>query len=88
MVAALKASRLMPMDTSIDDDDPDVPGGESADALTEERYLPGMGKSWLLPLYDPLVRVLGTESHHRRLVESAAVGAGERVLEIGCGRET
>ena len=44
-----------------------------------------MSKRWLLPLYDPLVRLLGIEWHHRRLVELATFGAGERVLEIGCG---
>ena len=85
MVVRLKASTLMPMDTPIVDGDPDAPGSKSAHALSEERYLPGMSKSWLLPLYDPLVRLLRIESHHRRLVELAAFGAGERVLEIGCG---
>ena len=85
VVAGFKASRLMPMDTPIVDGDPDAPVSNDADALSEERYLPGMSKSWLLPLYDPLVRLLGIESHHRRLVELATFGAGERVLEIGCG---
>jgi ubiquinone/menaquinone biosynthesis C-methylase UbiE len=85
VVAGRKASRLMPMDTPIVDGDPDAPVSKSADALSEERYLPGMSTNWLLPLYDPLVRMLGIESHHRRLVELAAFEAGERVLEIGCG---
>jgi ubiquinone/menaquinone biosynthesis C-methylase UbiE len=67
------------------DDDPDAPVSRTADALSEERYLPGMSKNWLLPLYDPLVRMLRIESHHRRLVDLAAFEPGERVLEIGCG---
>jgi ubiquinone/menaquinone biosynthesis C-methylase UbiE len=73
------------MDVPIVDNDPDVPVSRTSDALPEERYLPGMGEHWLLPLYDPLVRVLRIESHHRRLVDLAAIEAGERVLEIGCG---
>ena len=73
------------MDIPIVDRDPDAPVRTSTDALSKERYLPGMGKNWLLPLYDPLARMLRIESHHRRLVELAAFEAGERVLEIGCG---
>ena len=73
------------MDLPIVDGDPDTPVSTSADALSEQRYLPGMSKNWLLPLYDPMVRILRIESHHRRLVELAAFEAGERVLEIGCG---
>jgi SAM-dependent methyltransferase len=75
----------MPMDVPIVEGDPDTPVSTSSDALSEERYLPGMSKNWLLPLYDPLARLLRIESHHRRLVELAAFEAGERVLEIGCG---
>jgi ubiquinone/menaquinone biosynthesis C-methylase UbiE len=73
------------MDTPMVDRDPDAPVRTSTDARSKERYLPGMGKHWLLPLYDPFTRALRIESHHRRLVELAALEAGERVLEIGCG---
>lgn len=52
----------------------------SADA-----YLPGMGHDWLLPLYDPLTRLLGVTRLHLRLIEQADVRPGHRVLEIGCG---
>jgi ubiquinone/menaquinone biosynthesis C-methylase UbiE len=48
-------------------------------------YLPGMGKAWLLPLYDPLTRLLGVRGVHRELVERAQLAPGLRVLEIGCG---
>jgi ubiquinone/menaquinone biosynthesis C-methylase UbiE len=48
-------------------------------------FLPGMGRPWLLPLYDPLTRALGAQDAHRRLVELADVRPGQRVLEIGCG---
>jgi|SRR5215207_4408987 len=48
-------------------------------------YLPGMGHDWLLPLYDPLCRLLGIESAHRLLVDRADIRMDHRVLEIGCG---
>lgn len=50
-----------------------------------ESFLPGMSRNWLLPLYDPLVRLLRIERHHRQLVTLAALKPAERVLEIGCG---
>lgn len=50
-----------------------------------DTYVPPMSKSWLLPLYDPLVRALRIGSHHRQLVTAADLRPGERVLEIGCG---
>jgi ubiquinone/menaquinone biosynthesis C-methylase UbiE len=49
------------------------------------RYLPGMGRDWLLPLYDPFTRLIGSEAAHRRLAEQADLDSARRVLEIGCG---
>lgn len=49
------------------------------------RYLPGMGRDWLLPLYDPFTRLIGVESAHRKLAEQAELESAERVLEVGCG---
>ena len=49
------------------------------------RFLPGMGRDWLLPLYDPFTRLIGVESAHRKLAEQAELESAERVLEIGCG---
>jgi ubiquinone/menaquinone biosynthesis C-methylase UbiE len=51
----------------------------------ERSYLPAAGKDWLLPLYDPLTRLFGIGSVHRRLIDQAAVELGHQVLEIGCG---
>jgi ubiquinone/menaquinone biosynthesis C-methylase UbiE len=48
-------------------------------------YIPGMGHDWLLPLYDPIHKLLGFESVHRQLVDQADIRPGHRVLEIGCG---
>ena len=56
--------------------------GDGTDA---RRYLPGMGRDWLLPLYDPFTRLIGIESAHRRLADQAELESARRVLEIGCG---
>ncbi|HSK98933.1 MAG TPA: class I SAM-dependent methyltransferase [Rubrobacteraceae bacterium] len=50
-----------------------------------EHYLPGMGHDRLLPLYDPLCRLLGVSRAHESLVVRAGIRPGHRVLEIGCG---
>jgi len=51
-------------------------------------YLPAAGHDWLLPLYDPLVKLLGGEAARSRLIEQAGLQSGQRVLEIGCGTGT
>jgi ubiquinone/menaquinone biosynthesis C-methylase UbiE len=51
-------------------------------------YIPAAGHDWTLPLYDPLVRLLGGNSARAALVKQAALQAGERVLEIGSGTGT
>jgi ubiquinone/menaquinone biosynthesis C-methylase UbiE len=58
-----------------------LPRADAAD----RRFLPGMGKDWLLPLYDPFTRLIGVESAHQKLAEQAELESAERVLEIGCG---
>ena len=51
-----------------------------------KRFIPAAGADWLLPLYDPFVRLLVREKRVRgRLLEAAELGAGTRVLDLGCG---
>ncbi len=57
----------------------------AAAAAPERRFLPGMGRDWMLPLYDPFTRLIGVEPAHRKLAEQAGLQSAERVLEIGCG---
>ena len=57
--------------------------------MTESRtYLPAAGRDWLLPLYDPIVKLLGGEAARKVLIDQAALRAGHHVLEIGCGTGT
>lgn len=54
----------------------------------EERgrsFMPGMGKTWLMPLYDAFSRVAGVRALHQRAVEIADVGPGQAVVDVGCG---
>ncbi|HEY3014252.1 MAG TPA: class I SAM-dependent methyltransferase [Nocardioides sp.] len=48
-------------------------------------FLPGMGKSWLLPAYDVLTRAAGVTALHQRAAAIAGVEAGQSVLDVGCG---
>jgi ubiquinone/menaquinone biosynthesis C-methylase UbiE len=52
----------------------------------QKHYIPAAGQNFLLPLYDPLLRLLGRQERtHGRLIELAGIRPGQRVLEIGCG---
>src|SRR5260370_20516420 len=51
-------------------------------------YLPAAGRDWLLPLYDPFVKLLGGDAARKALLDQAAIRASQRVLDIGCGTGT
>ena len=54
----------------------------------EERdrpFLPGMGRTWLLPLYDVCTRVAGLRALHERAVRLAGIASGQAVVDVGCG---
>jgi ubiquinone/menaquinone biosynthesis C-methylase UbiE len=60
------------------------------EVMTEQArtFLPAAGKDWLLPFYDPIVKMLGGDAARQALVEQADLRAGHRVLEVGCGTGT
>ena len=54
-------------------------------APVQRTFIPAAGHDWLLPFYDPFVKLLGVKSAHRQLVDQAQLQPGHRILEIGCG---
>jgi SAM-dependent methyltransferase len=52
---------------------------------TEREYIPGLGKHFLLPLYDVVHHVFGLRPIHQEMITLAALRDGHRVLDVGCG---
>jgi ubiquinone/menaquinone biosynthesis C-methylase UbiE len=48
-------------------------------------FLPAAGRDWALPLYDPLVKLIGGDRARSTALELAAPRAGQVVLDVGCG---
>jgi len=51
-------------------------------------FLPAAGHDLFLPLYDPLVSLLGGDRARNELIDQANIELGHRVLDIGCGTGT
>ncbi|MGE5813471.1 MAG: class I SAM-dependent methyltransferase [Acidobacteriota bacterium] len=51
----------------------------------QKSYLPAAGHDWALPLYDPVVRIMGIGRVWDALINQASIAPGQRVLDIGCG---
>ncbi len=52
-------------------------------------YIPALNKTWLTPLYDPLLKWgMREELFKRYLVKSTHLQPGWRVLDLGCGTGT
>lgn len=54
----------------------------------QRTYLPAAGHDWALPLYDPLVKLLGGDAAKKILLNQAALQPVHRALDIGCGTGT
>ena len=57
----------------------------SATRKSNKTYIPAAGSDWLLPLYDPMTKLMGLDKARRRLLDQAALHPLSRVLEIGSG---
>lgn len=56
-----------------------------AEGERDRPFLPGMGRTWLLPLYDLFTRLARVRALHERTVELAGIESGQTVLDVGCG---
>ena len=52
---------------------------------SKRHFLPAAGLHAALPLYDPVLTLIGAPRVQRAFVQRAALTSGQRVLEIGCG---
>jgi ubiquinone/menaquinone biosynthesis C-methylase UbiE len=60
----------------------DLPAGSA------RTYRPAAGFDWFLPLYDPLMRLLGGDGARRALLDQSTIRPGDRILEVGSGTGT
>ena len=56
--------------------------------MSQREFLPAAGRDVFLPLYDPIVSLMGFDSARRELISSANIEPGHHVLDIGCGTGT
>lgn len=66
--------------------DPEVRILDQRTAQDRDRaFLPGMSRSWLMPMYDVFSRLIGARALHQRVSELAQVAPGESLVDVGCG---
>lgn len=61
---------------------------ETIESRQEKKYLPAAGKNWLLPLYDPLTKLLGLNAFRKKLIDQMGIRSHHRILDVGCGTGT
>ena len=55
---------------------------------TNRNYIPAAGRNWALPLYDPLVKLLGADRARQVIIDKANLHQARRILDVGCGTGT
>jgi SAM-dependent methyltransferase len=58
---------------------------KTSQSPAEREYIPGMGKHYLLPLYDVVHHVFGLSPIHQQMITLAGLRDGHGVLDVGCG---
>lgn len=53
--------------------------------MSEREFVPAAGRDVFLPLYDPMVSLLGFDRARQELISHAKIEAGQNILDIGCG---
>lgn len=55
------------------------------EGTSQREYIPGMGKHFLLPLYDVVHHLFGLRPIHQEMITLAGLRDGHQVLDVGCG---
>jgi ubiquinone/menaquinone biosynthesis C-methylase UbiE len=56
--------------------------------VSQREFLPAAGRDVFLPLYDPLVSLMGFGRAGQELIEQANIERSQSILDIGCGTGT
>src|ERR1044071_1601405 len=56
--------------------------------MSQRDFLPAAGHDLFLPVYDPIVSLMGFDRARQELISSANLRSAERILDIGCGTGT
>ena len=56
--------------------------------MSEREFVPAAGRDVFLPLYDPMVSLLGFDRARQELIAAAKIEPDHHILDIGCGTGT
>ena len=56
--------------------------------MSQRDFFPAAGHDLFLPVYDPLVSLMGFDRQRQELISAANVEPGHHILDIGCGTGT
>lgn len=56
--------------------------------MSQRDFFPAAGHDLFLPVYDPLVNLMGFDRARQELVSAANIKPGHHILDIGCGTGT